>query len=339
MCIAGDYSMEKRYKYSEDRRLQIVQQYAILDTLAEKSYDDITLLASMICDAPMSTISIVDEERSWYKSKLGVESCQTDRDSSFCGQAVLNPTEPFIINDAIQDNRFINNQLVVDHPHIRFYAGVPLLSPDGYAIGTLCVLDKKPRSLSPERLKALEALSRMVISQMELDRLTKMLEFHCSTCSLTGIPNRYAFDSKLALELEQAKKDSSPLSLLLIDVDCFKNYNDQFGHISGDDVLRQVAEVMSGVMRMQDFLGRFGGEEFAAILPNTDANQAIAIAERIRASVEKHKWLNKNITVSIGVSCSNDVIDFSLIKNKEFIDIADKSLYKAKEHGRNMVYI
>lgn len=331
--------MKKNYGYLEDRRLQIVHQYAILDTLAEKSYDDITFLASMICDVPMSTITIVDEDRSWYKSRLGVELCQTDRDGSFCGQAVLNPAEVLIINDARQDDRFINNQLVVSPPHIRFYAGVPLLSPDGYAIGTLCVLDKKPRSLSPERLKALEALSRMVVSQMELSRLTKLLEIHCSTCSLTGIPNRAAFDSKLDSELEKAKKDSSPLSLLLIDVDYFKKFNDQFGHTSGDDALRQVAEVMSGVMRTQDFLGRFGGEEFVAILPNTDANQAIAIAERIRVSVENHTWFNRNITVSIGVSCSDNATNFSLIKNKEFIDIADKALYQSKEHGRNMVSI
>ena len=219
--------MKDKHKYSEDRRQQIVNQYAILDTIAEKSYDDITFLASMISGTPMSTITIVDGDRAWYKSRLGVESIQAPRSESFCGQAVLNPDEPLIVSDASQDARFSSNALVTGHPKVRFYAGVPLLSPDGYALGTLCVLDNKPRSLPPEKLKALEALSRMVMAQMELGRLTTMLESHCSTCSLTGIPNRYAFDSRLTAELERVKKIPSVMSLLLIDIDYFKKYNDQ----------------------------------------------------------------------------------------------------------------
>jgi GAF domain-containing protein len=155
----------------EKQRLKVLWQYQLLDTVPEEVFDDLAELAARICEAPIAMITLVDEKRQWFKSKVGVTVNETSRDISFCSHAI-EQSDLFIVPDATQDDRFAENPLVTSDPKIRFYAGAPLITPDGYALGTLCVIDKVPRELRPEQQQALRVLARHVMTQLELRRHT-----------------------------------------------------------------------------------------------------------------------------------------------------------------------
>ena len=159
---------------NDAERLAALREYHILDTGTERSYDDITALAAHICRVPITMISLVDESRQWFKSKVGVDQQQTSRNLAFCAHAILQ-REPLVVRDAKKDQRFANNALVNGEPHIRFYAGFPLVNPEGLTLGTLCVIDRKPRRLSADRQKTLQALARQVMALMELRRVSTHL--------------------------------------------------------------------------------------------------------------------------------------------------------------------
>lgn len=154
---------------NEAARLEALSKYEILDTAMESVFDDLTRLAAYICEVPTAIISIVDRDRQWFKSKVGLQICETSRDDSLCAHAILQ-VNPLIIPDTKQDERFANNALVTGDPHIRFYAGVPLIDPDGFALGTLCLIDYIPRQLSKDQQNALVVLSRQVMTQLSLRR-------------------------------------------------------------------------------------------------------------------------------------------------------------------------
>ncbi len=159
---------------NEAERLAALKEYHILDTGTEQAYDDITALAAHICEVPIAMISLVDEARQWFKSGLGVEQQQTPREVAFCAHAILQ-NKPFIVRDATKDRRFAGSALVTGEPHIRFYADIPLVNPEGLALGTLCVIDHQPRRLSAAQQKALQALSRQVLALLELRRVSARL--------------------------------------------------------------------------------------------------------------------------------------------------------------------
>src|SRR3954464_4633735 len=159
---------------NEAKRLKVLWQYDVLDTVPEEVFDDLTELAARICEAPIALISLIDEDRQWFKSKVGITVNETSRDISFCARAIQQD-DLFIIPDATKDLRFANNPLVTSDPKIRFYAGAPLITPDGYALGTLCVIDKVPRELRLEQQQALRVLARHVMTQLELRRHAKEL--------------------------------------------------------------------------------------------------------------------------------------------------------------------
>ena len=168
---------------NESLRLKALKEYSILDTLPEKEYDDITQLASQICGTSISTISLIDEKRQWFKSKVGLEVDETSKEVSFCGHAIMEPDKIFTVKDSRLDARFQDNPLVIGEPHVIFYTGVPLVSQDGFALGTLCVIDDQPKELNQDQLLALKALSNQVVSlfelrksKMQLERLTNDLE-------------------------------------------------------------------------------------------------------------------------------------------------------------------
>jgi GAF domain-containing protein len=186
---------------TEVKRLKVLWQYDILDTVPEEVFDDLTELAARICEAPIAMITLVDEKRQWFKSKIGVSVSETTRDVSFCAHAI-NQEDLFIIPDAAKDERFANSPLVISEPKIRFYAGAPLITPDGYALGTLCVIDKVPRELRPDQKQALRILARHVVSQLELRRHAREL----ATARKAGAKYKSELDS-LRAELTEARRE------------------------------------------------------------------------------------------------------------------------------------
>lgn len=161
---------------NEDARINALYEYNILDTPDEQLYDEITKLASYICKTPISLVSLVDKNRQWFKSRVGLDAMETHRNLAFCAHAILKPEEALIVENAIADPRFSDNPLVTDAPHIRFYAGVPLLTPSKQPIGTLCVIDTVERTLEPQQIEALRYLAHQVVTQMELRQSIIRLE-------------------------------------------------------------------------------------------------------------------------------------------------------------------
>ena len=160
---------------SEAARVAALNRYAILDSEPEQSFDDLVTLAAHICHAPMAMLSLVDDHRQWFKSKLGVQVRETPRETSICAHAIQQGNL-FIVPDTLQDERFNQNPLVTGEPHVRFYAGAPLINEDGFALGTLCVVDREPRELEPDQKEAISALARLALRQMELRMNLQLLK-------------------------------------------------------------------------------------------------------------------------------------------------------------------
>ncbi len=182
----------------EKRRLKILWQYELLDTVPEAVFDELTELAARICEAPIALLSLVDKSRQWFKAKVGVSLTETSRDISFCAHAILQ-NDLFIVSDATKDERFARSPLVTTDPKIRFYAGAPLITPDGCALGTLCVIDKVPRELRPEQKQALQILARHVVWQLDLRRRSRELA------------QAQEQRQQMATELEQARAELAKL--------------------------------------------------------------------------------------------------------------------------------
>ena len=332
-----------------------------MDTLSEQAYDNFTRLASLICKTPIALITLLDDQRQWFKSRIGLERSEIPREAALCNHAIMRPENILVVNDAAQDERFVNNPLVTAEPKLRFYAGVPLVTSNGEALGTICVFDTKPRGLTQDQLDALQVLSREVMGQFELRRsivileqsmlkqetyidqlqeyqreLEKVraeLENQSLTDPLTGVNNRRAFDTRFEEEFLRAKRYKAACSLILIDIDFFKQYNDTFGHTAGDEALIAVAALLKEDVRIHDMVARYGGEEFAVILPNTDTKGALVMGERFRRSIQRASWQHKQLTISVGVASLQE----GMQKPMDLLRESDVALYHAKQSGRNLV--
>ncbi|HEX8550343.1 MAG TPA: diguanylate cyclase [Abditibacteriaceae bacterium] len=470
----------------EFARLAALHDLRILDSQAESAYDDLVHLAAYICKTPIALVSLVDEHRQWFKARVGIDASETPKDISFCAHAIQDPTHVMEVPDATKDLRFSNNPFVVADPNIRFYAGAPLVTEDGHALGTICVVDHVPRHLSEEQISMLQRLSRQVVAQLQLharvielnetttrcervanrlresderfrlfmdnspmlafikdsdwkyvfanksilkrfalseeqvlgktdydlwpesapdirahdemliggtetmqfeektvmpdgrtrtwlsykfpfqeadgdrylagvalditeqkfyesqmheyqsrlEEAVKQMEVLALTDALTGLRNKGSFEARMDEEIARARRYHLPLSLLMIDIDHFKKINDDFGHPVGDETLKAVADLLASNARPSDFVARYGGEEFSIILPNTDAQGACFLAERLRDSVQEFSWPNRPLTISVGAASLEPAESA-----RSLVIRADRALYDAKNAGRNRVSV
>lgn len=318
---------------NELERLAALRSYDILDTACEESFDGVAELARRLMRAPIALVSLVDAERQWFKARSGLAAESGPRDTSFCGHAILDPSgATMVVPDTHADARFAGNPLVMGEPHLRFYAGVPLLNPQGFALGTLCVMGPEPRELSEEDNATLRALARMVVTTLELRRASMNMRSMATSDSLTALPNRTALLRALDGAIHRSRHDGEVFTLMLLDLDGFKAVNDRFGHAEGDAVLRAVGAQIAATLRREDEPSRLGGDEFAAVLSRTDLRDAGEIAERLGQSIAGRMgaagW---SVTASIGT------VTFRTppASAETAIEQADAQMYAAKKAGRN----
>ncbi|MDH4192070.1 MAG: sensor domain-containing diguanylate cyclase [Betaproteobacteria bacterium] len=312
-------------------RLSALRNYCVLDTGHEERFDDLTCLAASICDTPVSLVSLVDLKRLFFKSTFGLDVREMSYSDNFCNHAIRQ-REIFEVSDARVDPRFAAHPLVVDPPRVRFYAGAPLVTPQGVAVGTLCVIDFVPRQLDERQRKSLRLLARQVISQFEIN-LQAMRD------PLTSLYNRRQLEESLQREILRSAGSDAPIGVMVVDVDHFKRVNDTLGHESGDRALQVLAGELVACVREEDIVCRLGGEEFAVILPGADAETLTERAEAMRRRIERTALRvgqhELRLTVSIGLAVypGEGESDVALLR------AADAALYRAKAEGRNRVVL
>ena len=331
----------------EAKRTEALSKYQVLDTTPEDSFDDLTRLAAYICQTPIAAISLTDNNRQWYKSKVGFSSTEEPRQNTFCAYAILQ-SELLIVGDTLTDERFVDNPFVISE-HVRFYAGTPLINPDGLAIGTLCVLDYVPRVLSSEQQEALRILALQVVTQLELRCNLKVLEhsiaqrkqseemlrhnaFHDG---LTNLPNRALFMERLAYALKLTERHKDYLfAVLFLDLDRFKVVNDSLGHMVGDQLLVAIARCLESCLRSGDTVARLGGDEFAILLNSIkDVHEAIRVVKRIQQKLKLPFNLNgQEVFTSTSVGIALNTTD--CLQPEDLLRDADTAMYRAKARGK-----
>lgn len=310
---------------NEVERLRVLEQYGILDTPHEEPFERIAALARLIFETPIVLISLVDDRRQWFKTNIGLDLRETPREQAFCNETIRSD-DVLVISDAEHDIRTARNPLVTGNPHIRFYAGAPLVTPEKARLGSLCVIDREPRRFDDRQKAILQSLAGLVMKEMELRRQT-------DHDWLTGATSRPAFQATADRLVERNEPPS--IGLISFDIDHFKQVNDRYGHLAGDRVLIDVVAACRTVLRDCDVISRLGGEEFAVLLPGATSESALAIAERLRQAIAAswHAEIEGSVTASFGVT----MLQASDEGLADALSRADEALYRSKATGRNCV--
>jgi diguanylate cyclase (GGDEF)-like protein/PAS domain S-box-containing protein len=468
----------------EAKRLTALERSGLMDSGAEPEFDELVEMAAAICEVPMSLVTLLDEHRQWFKAAIGMQVTETSREVAFCSHTIQQ-AGVMLVEDATRDPRFCDNPLVTGDMHLRFYAGVPVSDPAGHPLGSLCVLDRVPRTLTEGQLMALRVLGKQANARLELREQRRALEaalaaaeaareelaasegrfktfmnsapfasflkdehdrylfyndafcrhfeitpeawlgkrpdevfpndlartyrendeqalrsghlnvaeewvpaadgtrslwrsylFPCgdaaqrmmggisvdltvedsqrkelqryqreleaanarlrelaTTDALTGLANRRAFDERLAREFALTQRSGRPLTVMMLDVDNFKQRNDVFGHEEGDASLRQLAALLARAVRATDLAARYGGEEFVLLLADTTEEQAHHLGERLLHAVRAHPWNGARMTVSGGIAALRG----GMATTQDLLGAADAALYAAKRAGKDRV--
>lgn len=308
---------------NEKKRIKSLHSLNVLDTPAEERFDRLTRLSKRMFNVPIALVCLVDTNRQWFKSCLGVSTKETPRDISFCGHAILGD-DIFIIEDTHKDQRFSDNPLVLDAPFIRFYAGFPLRHIDGSRLGTLCIIDTKARHFCEEDYRLLKDLAELAEQELIAVQLAILDD-------LTNISNRRGFMLLAEKSLEICARNNTPISLIFFDLNSFKSVNDNFGHDEGDKALIAFSEVMKETFRDSDVFARLGGDEFAVLLTGTCAKRANDTVVRLRQALDQYnKQANRgyNIVFSEGIVSTDNVENYSV---SALLNKADTLMYENKQ--------
>lgn len=329
---------------NEAERLKALTDYNILDTLPEQAFDDLTAIAAYVCKTPIALISLVDADRQWFKSNIGLKVRETPRESAFCSHAILQPENILVVPNAIKDARFANNPLVKSNSKIRFYAGVPLVTPNGFPIGTLCVMDTVPRQLSYQQLDALRRLTRQAIAQMELIqeiRNRKQSEIEgrqlSLTDDLTGLHNRRGFFVMAEQELKIAHRMRLLCWVIFIDLDGLKQINDTLGHDMGDALIVDAGQLLKQSFRNSDIVARLGGDEFIVFISSyfKDADSIQAYLQVNIANFNQEQNRSYELSMSMGIERYSPGSNMSL---EQLIARSDELMYAHKRLKRQSIH-
>lgn len=310
----------------EQDRLKALRSLDILDSLTEERFDRLTRMAKQMFDVPIALVSLVDENRLWFKSRIGLGINEIARNMTFCSHAILG-NEVLVVTDATKDERFANSPVVLNEPNIRFYAGCPLKVMHGYKIGTLCIIDRKPRDFSKQDSELLTDLAAMAEKELMAVQLATLDE-------MTNLSNRRGFMAIANKILPLCIRNNIPATLTFLDLNNFKSINDKFGHAEGDNALIVFAQQLESAFRASDAVARLGGDEFAILLTGTSKEQAEAKIAKFKASLEA-----RNIEANHGydISFSYGLIDFKPEIHHSIEDLlsqADALMYKHKMQRR-----
>ena len=321
----------------EEQRAHSLDGYEILDSAPEAAFDDLAALAGHLCNAPLALICFFTPEGQWIKASWASPAYEAKlrtlpRCANFYDVGVHAhedaPTagEPAPVLSALK---------------LRLFAALPLNAPDGLLLGSLLLLERRSRPLTNAQHATLAKIAAQIMKLLEMRRTLVGLSLANArlgqqnmTDALTGILNRRAYDHKLTEEVSRAQRTGDALSLLLVDIDYFKSYNDEFGHPAGDTALQSVARLLHSALRPYDVLARYGGEEFAIILPATDLTDALLVADRLRTLVAGTSFPHRKLSISIGVSRLD-----AESGARALVLAADNGLYRAKAAGRNKVVV
>jgi diguanylate cyclase (GGDEF)-like protein len=285
----------------EAARLVTLHTLGLLDTGPEDGFDEVTRLACRFLAVPVALVSLLDADRQWFKAHRGLtptEAEGTPREFAFCSHAIVNDDDVFVVEDASADPRFAENPLVTGEPDIRFYAGVPIRTPDGLPMGTLCVIDKMPRALADHERSVLRDLAHVVERELTA-------RFDGTTDPMTRLRNRRALDNAGPLVLSLADRSLTSTCLAYLDIDGLKAINDELGHEAGDRAITELGDVLTRSFRESDLVCRIGGDEFVALMPGTTRLQAISSLERVDAllaQVNARPDRGYTLAVSLGLA-------------------------------------
>lgn len=336
----------------EFQKNEVLQRYRILNGTEVHFADQIARTAAEVFRVPMVVTTLNERYRNWYRSACGVQGPFMERLHNFCAQANLSDMA-FAISDVRTDAYFAEDPAVQQAPNVVFFAGAPLRDPDGKRFGSLCLLDSMPHDFGDDLLRLLESFAGIVSQDICVRSAARyavrdLIEAEHDKCGLfdmamtdplTKVLNRRAFYRFAEREVLRASRHGKPVSVLLFDIDHFKQVNDVHGHGVGDEVLTRLAECVTRSVRDEDLVGRLGGEEFAILLPETVPQRAVVLANRIRESVSTLRFSGKQaafgVTISIGIS-EPGFADLDIVPA---LERADNALYKAKQAGRNRVEV
>lgn len=311
----------------EKDRLAALEQLDLLDAPRDEGFERIVRLIRQIFAIDIGIVSLIDAHRQWYQACSGLAADEVPREDTFC-RLVIDCEEPIIVQDASRDPRFSAHPAVTGADHIRFYAGVPLKTRDGHAIGTVCAIDRRPRSFGARDLAILEELAGAAMDRIELLQ-------SAATDGLTEALTRRAFKQEAEQLISLALRHHHDLSCIVFDVDHFKRVNDTHGHAAGDDVLKAVVATCKATLRAGDLFGRLGGEEFAVILPHVDREGALATAEKLRAAIAAEIVRGDNGALHVTASFGTSALSIVGKDIETLLAQADAAMYQAKNTGRN----
>jgi len=312
---------------ADGARVRALQVQGLLDGAPEPVFDRFARTAARVADAPTALVSVVSQDAQHFAGLCGVrqpwaDARQTPLSHSFCQHVVANAA-PLVIADAREDP-VLRTNLAIPDLDVVAYAGFPILGPSGHVLGSLCAIDSEPRDWTAAQLEALAEIALLVGNELERRELTRLLAIDARTDVLTGMANRRAWEVELPTALSLAQRLGHDLTVVLLDVDHFKNFNDRHGHPAGDAALREIGERWRARVRDIDVLARIGGEEFALLLPGCDLPAALVIADRLRADMPS------GLTASAGAVAWAPQLTADLL-----VAAADRALYRAKAAGRD----